>query len=185
MTWFKDTFAPEHSFDALLTDVNSIEPGSQGLLFTPYIVGERTPHPDATIRGSFIGMDAGHKLAHFTRAVLEGITFSLKESIDILRGTGKTVNEVISIGGGARNEAWLQMQADIFNADIIKLESEQGPALGAAMLAAYGSGWFESLQACAEAFCVKQRDIRQTRNMWHGMKAYTNCTVKFTCIRES
>lgn len=79
-------------------------------------------------------MDAGHKLAHFTRAVLEGITFSLKESIDILRGTGKTVNEVISIGGGARNEAWLQMQADIFNADIIKLESEQGPALGAAML---------------------------------------------------
>ncbi|WP_342418876.1 xylulokinase [Paenibacillus sp. FSL H8-0168] len=152
LTWFKDTFAPEHSFDALLADVNSIEPGSRGLLFTPYIVGERTPHPDATIRGSFIGMDAGHKLAHFTRAVLEGITFSLKESIDILRGTGKTVNEVISIGGGARNEAWLQMQADIFNADIIKLESEQGPALGAAMLAAYGSGWFESLQACAEAF---------------------------------
>ncbi len=152
LQWFKETFAPGQPFEELLAATGDVRPGSGGLLFTPYIVGERTPHPDANIRGSFIGMDAGHKLPHFTRAVLEGITFSLRESIDILRATGKTVNEVISIGGGARSDIWLQMQADIFRADVIKLESEQGPALGAAMLAAYGAGWFDSLQACAQEF---------------------------------
>ncbi|MDO7907860.1 xylulokinase [Paenibacillus sp. JX-17] len=152
LTWFKDTFAPQQSFDHLLAGVDQIPPGSGGLLFTPYIVGERTPHPDANIRGSFIGMDAGHKLPHFARAVMEGITFSLRESIDILRDAGKKVDEVISIGGGTKNETWLQMQADIFNAAIVKLESEQGPAMGAAMLAAYGCGWFASLQDCSAAF---------------------------------
>lgn len=152
LTWFKETFAPDASFDELLNGIGDVPAGSGGLLFTPYIVGERTPHPDADIRGSFIGMDAGHRLPHFTRAVLEGITFSLRESIDILRASGKLIDRVISIGGGAKNEIWLQMQADMFNAEIVKLESEQGPAMGAAMLAAYGCGWFPSLQACAAEF---------------------------------
>ncbi|UNK17819.1 xylulokinase [Paenibacillus sp. N3/727] len=152
LEWFKKTFAPSVSFDELLEGISDIPAGSCGLLFTPYIVGERTPYPDANIRGSFIGMDAGHKLPHFARAVLEGITFSLRESIDILRASGKKIDTVISIGGGAKNESWLQMQADILDAEIVKLESEQGPAMGAAMLAAYGCGWFPSLQACASAF---------------------------------
>ncbi|GAB6927252.1 xylulokinase [Paenibacillus sp. JCM 10914] len=157
LTWFKDTFAPEISFDELLSGIGEIPAGSGGLLFTPYIVGERTPHPDADIRGSFIGMDAGHKLTHFARSVLEGITFSLRESIDILRASGKTIDRVVSIGGGAKNETWLQMQADVFNADIVKLESEQGPAMGAAMLAAYGCGWFPTLQDCAKEFLRESR----------------------------
>jgi xylulokinase len=158
LTWFKETFAADKSFDELLSAVSSIPAGSGGLLFTPYIVGERTPHPDANIRGSFIGMDSGHHLAHFTRAVLEGITFSLRESIEIVRDSGKEITEIIAIGGGAKNEVWLQMQADIFNASIVKLEIEQGPAMGAAMLAAYGSGWFTSLGACAEAF-IRPADL--------------------------
>ncbi len=152
LTWFKETFAADKSFDELLKGVDSIPAGSGGLLFTPYIVGERTPHPDPNIRGSFIGMDSGHTLTHFTRAVLEGITFSLRESIEIVRSSGKDITEIVAIGGGAKNETWLQMQADVFNASIVKLESEQGPAMGAAMLAAYGSGWFASLGECAEAF---------------------------------
>ncbi|WP_410512375.1 xylulokinase [Paenibacillus sp. BR2-3] len=152
LAWFKETFAAERSYDELLGDMDAIPAGSGGLLFTPYIVGERTPHPDADIRGSFIGMDSGHTLSHFARAVLEGITFSLRESIDIVRGSGKEITEIVAIGGGAKNETWLQMQADIFNATIVKLESEQGPAMGAAMLAAFGSGWFSSLGECAEAF---------------------------------
>ncbi|CAH1057881.1 xylulokinase [Paenibacillus pseudetheri] len=158
LTWFKETFATDKSFDELLSGVASIPAGSSGLLFTPYIVGERTPHPDANIRGSFIGMDSGHTLTHFTRSVLEGITFSLRESIEIVRDSGKEITEIIAIGGGAKNEAWLQIQADIFNASIVKLESEQGPAMGAAMLAAYGSGWFTSLSACAEAF-IRPADV--------------------------
>ncbi|WP_150273448.1 xylulokinase [Paenibacillus tepidiphilus] len=152
LTWFKETFAADKSFDELLQGVGAIPAGSGGLLFTPYISGERTPHPDANIRGSFIGMDSGHTLSHFARSVLEGITFSLRESIEIVRDSGKEINEIVAIGGGAKNETWLQMQADIFNASIVKLESEQGPAMGAAMLAAYGSGWFASLGECAEAF---------------------------------
>ncbi|RKN80473.1 xylulokinase [Paenibacillus ginsengarvi] len=157
LTWFKETFAPGVSFEVLLQGLEETLPGANGLLFTPYLVGERTPHADAHIRASFVGMDASHRLPHFTRAVVEGITFSLKESLDILRGAGHRIDSLVSIGGGAKNDTWLQIQADVFGADIHRLESEQGPALGAAMLAAYGSGWFDSLAECASVFLTRSR----------------------------
>ena len=152
LTWFKETFAANESFEDLLADVGSVPAGSNGLLFTPYLVGERTPHADAAIRASFIGVDSSHERKDFTRAVLEGITFSLNESIDIFRQNGKVIDTIVSIGGGAKNEDWLQIQADIFDAKIVRLESEQGPGMGAAMLAAYGCGWFASLKECADEF---------------------------------
>lgn len=152
LTWFKDVFAAGESFDELLAEVGMVPAGSNGLLFTPYLVGERTPHADAAIRASFIGMDSSHQRKDFVRAVLEGITFSLNESIAIFRDSGKHIDTIVSIGGGAQNEEWLQMQADIFNATIVRLKSEQGPGMGAAMLAAFGCGWFDSLQACAGVF---------------------------------
>lgn len=157
LSWFKKTFAPNESFDEMLAGIENVKPGSNGLLFTPYLVGERTPHADPNIRASFIGVDGTHERIHFARAVMEGITFSLNESVDMFRQAGKTVDKVVSIGGGAQNPAWLQMQADIFNATVVSLENEQGPGLGAAMLAAYGCGWFESLEACADQF-VKHAD---------------------------
>jgi xylulokinase len=152
LSWFKDTFAKGEAFDQFLAGVEEVPAGSNGLLFTPYIVGERTPYPDSTIRGSFIGIDASHERKHFARAVLEGITFSLHESIEIFRRSGKKIDSIISIGGGAKNDTWLQMQADIFNAKVEKLTSEQGPGMGAAMLAAYGCGWYPSLKECANVF---------------------------------
>lgn len=152
LSWFKDTFAKDEAFDKFLDGVEIVPAGSNGLLFTPYIVGERTPHADSNIRGSFIGADAAHKRQHFVRAVLEGITFSLNESIDIFRSSGKKIDSIVSIGGGAKSDVWLQMQADIFNTKIEKLSSEQGPGMGAAMLAAYGCGWYPSLRECAEVF---------------------------------
>lgn len=152
LNWFKDVFASNEDFAILLEGVEGVPPGSNGLLFTPYLVGERTPHADSSIRGSFIGMDSSHTRKDFVRAVLEGITFSLNESIHILRESGKTIDTIYSIGGGAKNEAWLQMQADIFNARVVKLVTEQGPGMGAAMLAAYGEGWFASLEECADVF---------------------------------
>lgn len=152
LSWFKDVFAKEKDFDELLEEVASVPVGSNGLLFTPYITGERTPYVDASIRGSFTGMDISHERKHFVRAVLEGITFSLKETIEIFRENGKKIDTIISIGGGAKSEVWLQMQADIFHANIVKLSSEQGPGMGAAMLAAYGCGWFSSLNECADRF---------------------------------
>ncbi|MFD1956414.1 xylulokinase [Paenibacillus thailandensis] len=160
LSWFKKTFAPGESFDELLAGVGDVKPGSNGLLFTPYLVGERTPHADSTIRGSFIGIDGSHERKHFARAVMEGITFSLHESVDMFRQAGKSVDQIVSIGGGAQNPVWLQMQADIFGAEVVALENEQGPGLGAAMLAAYGCGWFASLDDCAASFVKHARSYK-------------------------
>src|SRR5699024_2765544 len=136
LSWFKNTFANELNFVELLKDINTVPIGSNGLIFTPYLLGARTTHSDATIRASFIGIDSTHQRKHFSRSVLEGITFSLNESIRIFREKGKSIDSIVSIGGGAKNEHWLQMQADIFNANIVQLENEQGPGMGAAMIAA-------------------------------------------------
>ncbi|MGX9291522.1 xylulokinase [Bacillus sp. A015] len=152
LEWTKSLLAPEESFQALLEGVADVAPGANGLLFTPYLVGERTPYADSIIRGSLIGLDSRHERAHMVRAVLEGITFSLNESIALFRQAGKRIDSIVSIGGGARSQTWLQMQADIFQAAVIQLENEQGPALGAAMLAAVGCGWYPSLEACADQF---------------------------------
>ncbi|MCC3374815.1 xylulokinase [Cohnella sp. REN36] len=160
MSWFRNAFGKGESYDELLAGVENIAPGSGGLLFTPYLVGERTPHADAAIRGSFIGIDGSHTRAHFARAVMEGITFSLNESVDLFRKAGKTVSTIVSIGGGAKNPTWLQMQADIFQADVVSLANEQGPGLGAAMLAAAGCGWYPSLDTCAEAFVKHAKTYR-------------------------
>ncbi|MGM0240263.1 xylulokinase [Enterococcus sp. AZ103] len=142
LSWFKDSFAKEESFSELLKDIGEIPAGSEGLLFAPYIVGERTPHFDSQIRGSFIGIDTRHQRDHFARAVLEGITFSLKDSQLLMEETkNKAFKEMISVGGGAKNPEWLQMQADIFNAKIKSLVVEQGPGAGACMIAAIGCGW--------------------------------------------
>ncbi|MEK3973413.1 MULTISPECIES: xylulokinase [unclassified Psychrobacillus] len=159
LTWFKEVFAKEESFQQLLSEVGSVPVGSNGLVFTPYLVGERTPYADAAVRASFIGMDSSHQRKNFTRAILEGITFSLLESIEIFRQNGKLIDTIVSIGGGAQNEDWLQMQADIFNAKIVRLTSEQGPGMGAAMLAAYGCGWFDSLKDCADEFLKVEKQF--------------------------
>lgn len=157
LSWLKEVLANDGDFDELLNGIDRIPAGADGLLFTPYIAGERTPHADALIRGSWIGLDSSHQKEHLVRSVLEGITFSLNESVEMFRANGKKVDQVISIGGGAKNETWLQMQADIFGAKVVKLKSEQGPGMGAAMLAAAGCGWFESLSECAEQFVKEER----------------------------
>ncbi|MFT4245110.1 MAG: xylulokinase [Micrococcaceae bacterium] len=153
LNWFKKTFAPYLTFEELLSDIDTIAPGANGLLFTPYIVGERTPHVDSQVRGSFIGIGINHTIKHFARSVLEGITFSLKDSQTLMEQvTKKSFKKIISVGGGAKNETWLQIQADIFNSEIICLTAEQGPALGAAMIAAVGNGWFNSFEDCIKTF---------------------------------
>lgn len=101
LNWFKDTFAPDSTFEELLEGIDAIKPGAEGLLFTPYIVGERTPHVDSQIRGSFIGMVTNHTLKHFARAVLEGITFSLKDAQVLMeKVAGKSFKRIVSVGLG-------------------------------------------------------------------------------------
>ena len=153
LNWFKETFAAKESFEELLSGVDKISAGSDGLLFAPYIVGERTPYADSKVRGSFTRIDTTHTRAHFARAVLEGITFSLRDSKELMSElSGKKFDRVLSVGGGSKNKDWLQIQADIFDTEIITLTTEQGPGLGAAMMAAVGIGWFADLKECAEFF---------------------------------
>jgi len=133
LNWFKNNFAKNQSFDELLSCMEKAPAGCGG-------------------RGSFTVIDISHTMAHFTRAVMEGITFLLKDCMELMIKSGKIYEHVVSVGGGAKNKGWLQMQADIFNCPIITLETEHGPSLGACMTAAVGAGWFDSFQECAGKF---------------------------------
>lgn len=170
LSWFKKTFADDRTFEELLKDVGTVQPGSEGLFFTPYIVGERTPYFDSKIRGSFIGIDAKHTLPHFTRAVMEGITFSLKDSQEIMeQEKGQKFKRMISIGGGAKNADWMQLQADIFNVEVTGLRVEEGPGTGACMLAAMGCGWFADVEQLTQVF-VQYRSQTFTPNLENEKK---------------
>ncbi|SLL35900.1 pentulose/hexulose kinase [Mycobacteroides abscessus subsp. abscessus] len=161
LNWFKNTFAADKSYDQLLANIDNVAIGSDGLLFTPYIMGERTPYTDSQIRGSFIGMDARHTLDNFARAVIEGITFSLNDSKILMEeNANKQFTRIVSVGGGAKNSDWLQIQADIFNAPVVNLTVEQGPGLGAAMIAAVGLGWFPTMNECVETFVQYKEEFQ-------------------------
>ena len=160
LEWLRQLLAPKDDFTTLLTDINDSVIGGHGLVYTPYLLGERTPYNDATVRGSFIGLDANTTSLDIKRAVLEGITFSIQDSISIMRNNGIAVNDIVSIGGGAKNTTWLQIQADIFNATITTRTEEQGPAFGAAMLAAMGAQWFESFDAINESWIRFHQSIK-------------------------
>lgn len=182
LNWFKQTFASNQSFEELLSEIQTVAIGSEGLLFSPYVAGERTPYSDSRIRGSFIGIDTHHQLKHFTRSVLEGITFSLKDSQLIMEEVAnKKFERIVSVGGGAKNREWLQMQANIFDVPIVSLTTEQGPGLGAAMLAAVGCGWFPDLRVCAEKFVSFKEEIQpQAENV----KAYKDVYMRYRKIYE-
>ncbi|CAM3911104.1 xylulokinase [Alkalicoccus chagannorensis] len=158
LSWFRDQFWPETSFEDMMDAAASRPAGAGGLLFTPYISGERTPYAEASLRGSFIGADASHERADFARAVVEGITFSLRDCLELIHQAGSDVKEIVSIGGGAKSSFWLQLQADIFQVPIVQLEQEQGPGLGAAVIAASGV-LNEPLQQTADAFVKRKHTV--------------------------
>lgn len=152
LSWYKNTFFPEKSYNELLKGIEDINAGSDGLIFTPYIMGERTPYTDAKIRGSFIGLDVRHTAAHLTKSVLEGICFSLKDSQMIMLENDKRFNEIISVGGGSLNPAWLQIQADIFDVPVKTLSGNHGPSLGAVMIAAIGMNYYDNVSDMVSRF---------------------------------
>jgi len=158
LSWFKKTFASEEDFTEVVQSASKSSVGANGLLFAPYIVGERAPYADPDIRGSFIGVDSSQKRHDFVRAVLEGITFSFKDILDLYEKKGNQFDTVVSIGGGAKSPLWQQIQADVFNVRVISLKNEQGPGLGAAMIAAVGMKWFNNFHECAQTF-VHFKDV--------------------------
>lgn len=186
LDWYKDNFAENISYETLLENIDDINIGSNGLLFAPYISGERTPYTDSQIRKTFLGIDISHTRDHFTRSVLEGITFSLRDSIELMRAhADKDFSEIVSVGGGAKNSSWLQMQADIFNTPIVTLQTEQGPAMGATMLAAVGVGWFDSFKECAEAFVKYDRTYTpMPENVKKYEHVYANYQKVYPTIKD-
>jgi len=156
LRWHRDTFAPGTNYDTLLKPAADIPAGSDGLFFLPYLTGERTPHPDPLARGAFIGLTVRHAFPHLTRAVLEGVSFGLRDSFELMKSAGlENISQVRVTGGGARSPLWRQILADVFGAEIVTVNTEEGAAYGAALLTATGAGAFESVEsACDETIQI-------------------------------
>jgi xylulokinase len=125
-------------------EAESIAPGADGLTFLPYLQGERTPHRDASARGALVGLTLAHGRAHMSRAVIEGICFGMRDSLSIVRRLAR-VDEVLVTGGGAKSKFIRKMQADVYGLPVVRVNREEGPAYGAALLAAVGAGAFDDV----------------------------------------
>jgi xylulokinase len=128
-----------------------VPPGCEGVTFLPYLQGERTPHRDASARGAFVGLSLAHTRAHLTRAVLEGVCFALRDSVSILRELGLSPGHLLLTGGGAKSPFLRRLQSEVFGLPVATVNREEGPAYGAALLAAVGAGAFADLPAAARA----------------------------------
>jgi xylulokinase len=147
LRWLRDAVAPGRSFDELVEGAAEVPSGSEGLLFLPYLTGERTPHPDPLARGAFVGLTVRHDLRHLTRAVLEGVAFGLRDGLDLMVAAGMPAPaQARASGGGTRSRLWRQILADVLEAEIATVGTEEGAAYGAALLAAVGAGWFASVE---------------------------------------
>ena len=155
LRYFRDTFAPGESYDELSASAERVPAGSDGLLWAPYLFGERTPHLDPSARAAFIGITASTTRAHFLRAVMEGVAMSLRDSLTLFGELGIPVEGIRLGGGGARGKLWRQIQADVYGRPVELLEAEEGGAFGAALLAGTGVGvWPSVAAACAATIRV-------------------------------
>jgi xylulokinase len=159
LQWYRDALAPTMTFDELLQEAEQASPGSEGLYFLPYLTGERTPYPDPLARGAWVGLTVRHGRPHITRSVLEGVSFGIKDSFTLIREAGLgAVNQVRLSGGGAKSAFWRQIMADVLDVELVTVNTTEGAAFGAAILAAVGAGIFTSVpEACAEIIKITGR----------------------------
>lgn len=175
LRWFRDRFVADAEraeaaaagrdvYEILTDEAARVPAGSDGLLFLPYLMGERTPHLNPRARGLWFGLTAAHERAHLIRSILEGVAFSLRDCLDVLLGMGVTVDEIRAAGGGARSMLWRQIQADVFERDVVTVNAVEGPAYGAALIAGVGAGiWTSVPEACARCLRVVSRVGPQAR----------------------
>jgi len=150
LAWWRDTAYPGLDFESIVELTSEIPPGSEGLLYVPYLAGERTPHLDPFARAGFIGLTARHTRAHMTLAVMEGVAYSLRDCLDLAVSNGVRVNQIRATGGGARSERWRQLQADILGLPIYRTVVDEGPAYGAALLGGVAAEVFADIpEACS------------------------------------
>ncbi len=158
--WYRDQLAREfadrdEATRKLNEEAATVPRGAAGITFLPYVQGERTPHRDASARGALLGLSLAHTRAHVSRAVLEGVCFALRDSLTILRELGLSPRELLLTGGGARSAFVRQLQAEVFGLPVATVNREEGPAYGAALLAAVGTGAFADVAAAARATLIR------------------------------
>ncbi|MBV8893268.1 MAG: xylulokinase [Acidobacteria bacterium] len=161
LRWFRDNFADagENRYERLTAEAEAVSPGAEGLLWTPYLMGERTPHLDPNARAALVGLTASHTRHHVIRAILEGVGFSLRDTLTILEEMRVPVRSIRLGGGGARSPVWQQIQADIYGREVELVEAEEGPAYGAALLAGVAAGLWPSVE------CASNSAIRVARKV--------------------
>ena len=152
LRWFRDNVADGIPYARLSEEAAEVPPGSDGLIFLPYLVGERTPHMDPKATGCFVGLTLRHGRAHMARAIMEGVAFAMRDSLEIFKELGVTTHKAIASGGGARSPIWRQIQADVFGVDLVTVDVAEQAGVGAALLAGVGVGVFSNVaEACERA----------------------------------
>jgi xylulokinase len=189
LRWLRDNIGlPERAlerwtgvgaYEILTKEAEGVPAGSDGLLFLPYMQGERTPHLDAYARGGWIGLTASHDRRHLVRSVLEGVAFSLKDCFAIIAEQGLALEQVRATGGGARSPLWRQIIADVLNVELVTTSAQEGPAFGAALLAGVASGIYASIaHACHTTVHVVERTEPQPANA----RVYANLYEQYRAL---
>lgn len=169
MNWLKDSVLGMKEFYEMSDMVKEVEPGSEGLIYLPYLTGERTPHMNPDAKGMFFGLCLKHDRKNFIRSVMEGVTFSLKDSMEIFEQMGLKSDRIIASGGGASSSVWLQIQADILEKEIYVCKVKEQACLGACILAGIGSGILKSAEDGVERFVSYRHDCYEPRKQYQNM----------------
>jgi xylulokinase len=170
LQWLHERLAPDVPFDALAAEAEAWPPGAEGLLFAPYLAGERTPHADPDARGAFVGLQLRHDRGALVRAVLEGVAFGLRDALDALHALGVDASVGRVSGGGARSDLWLQIVASILDMPLERTESEEGSAFGAALLGGIAGGVFADA-ADGVSRCVRVQATVEPEPDWRDAYA--------------
>jgi xylulokinase len=149
MSWMKNELIGR-DYDYINEQASLVKPGSEGVIFLPYLFGERTPHRDPKARGAYFGISGIHSQKHLMRAVFEGVAFGLKDSLELIKDLGVQPAQIRVTGGGAKSALWRQILADVFNAEVTTMQADEGPAFGAALLAGVGAGVYQSTEEAAK-----------------------------------
>ena len=195
LKWFRDNFCTSEKETADLMKIDpyvlmgeeaqKVQPGCEGLIYLPYLMGERTPHLDPFAKGVFFGISARHTKRDMLRAVMEGVGYSLKDCLEIIKGMGIDVKEVRASGGGGKSPLWRQIQADLYNCEVITTNSTQGPALGVAILAGVGAGVYPSVEAACERVIntvTVQKTIKENLELYN--KYYEIYTKLYPALKD-
>jgi xylulokinase len=190
LRWFRDQFGAgkddgRDPYERLADEAAKTPPGADGLLWAPYLMGERTPHLDPNARGALVGITAQHTRAHIIRAIMEGVAFSLRDSLTLFREIGLPIESIRLGGGGARSPLWQQIQADIYGMPVELIEADEGGAFGAALLAGVGTGNWPSVEAaCETAVRVAKRVEPDPRTVAQMDMQYAEYRKLYPALRD-